>query len=133
MKTYQELVNRFNIDTMKDYKTFEECEEIDRTFKRTFNLPKGQKFIGNILKFKKDYQGLHPTQKPVALLEYLIKIYTNESDTVLDSCMGSGSTGVACINTGRKFIGIELDGDYFEISKKRLKQAETEVYERSLK
>lgn len=132
-KTYQELVNRFNIDTMKDYKTFEECEEIDRTFKRTFNLPKGQKFIGNILKFKKDYQGLHPTQKPVALLEYLIKTYTNESDTVLDSCMGSGSTGVACINTGRKFIGIELDGDYFEISKKRLKQAETEVYERSLK
>ena len=132
-KTYQELVNRFNIDTMKDYKTFEECEEIDRTFKRTFNLPKGQKFIGNILKFKKDYQGLHPTQKPVALLEYLIKTYTNEGDTVLDNCMGSGSTGVACINTGRKFIGIELDGDYFEISKKRLKQAETEVYERSLK
>lgn len=62
----------------------------------------------------------HPTQKPVALLEYLIKTYTNEGETVLDNCMGSGSTGVACVNTNRRFIGMELDENYFEIAKKRI-------------
>lgn len=66
---------------------------------------------------------LHPTQKPVELLEYLIRTYTNEGETVLDFTMGSGSTGVACQNTGRKFIGIELDDKYFEISKNRLNEA----------
>ena len=63
---------------------------------------------------------LHPTQKPVALIEYLIKTYTNEGDTVLDNCMGSGSTGVACINTNRNFIGIEMDEEYFNIAKNRI-------------
>lgn len=63
---------------------------------------------------------IHPTQKPVALLEYLIKTYTNENETVLDSTMGSGSTGVACINTNRRFIGIELDDNYFNIAKERI-------------
>ena len=67
---------------------------------------------------------LHPTQKPVALLEYLIKTYTNENETVLDNCMGSGSTGVACINTNRNFIGYELDEHYFQIAKERLEQHE---------
>lgn len=66
---------------------------------------------------------LHPTQKPVALLEYLIKTYTNEGDTILDNCMGSGSTGVAAVNTGRKFIGMELDEKYFEIAKNRIDEA----------
>lgn len=65
-------------------------------------------------------RGLHPTQKPVELLEYLIKTYTNEGETVLDNVMGSGSTGVACINTNRKFIGIELDEKYFNIAKERI-------------
>ena len=65
----------------------------------------------------------HPTEKPVSLLEYLVKTYTNEGDLVLDSCMGSGSTGVACVNTGRKFIGIELDDGYFNIAKKRIEEA----------
>ena len=64
---------------------------------------------------------LHPTQKPVALLEYLIKTYTNEGDTVLDNCMGSGSTGVACKNTNRDFIGMELDKNYYEIACNRLR------------
>lgn len=63
---------------------------------------------------------IHPTQKPVALLEYLIRTYTNEGETVLDFTMGSGSTGVACVNTGRKFIGIELDNGYFDIAKSRI-------------
>ena len=62
----------------------------------------------------------HPTQKPVPLLEYLIKTYTNEGDTVLDNCMGSGSTGVACVNTKRDFIGVELDENYFDIARRRI-------------
>lgn len=66
----------------------------------------------------------HPTQKPVALLEYLIKTYTNEGDTVLDNTMGSGSTGVACVNTCRNFIGIELNDEYFNIASERIKKAE---------
>ena len=65
-------------------------------------------------------RGMHPTQKPVALLEYLIKTYTLEGETVLDNCMGSGSTGVACINTNRKFIGIEKDETYFKIAQDRI-------------
>jgi site-specific DNA-methyltransferase (adenine-specific) len=66
----------------------------------------------------------HPTQKPVALMEYMIKTYTNEFQTVLDNTMGSGTTGVACANLGRKFIGIERDSKYFEIAKERIEQAE---------
>ncbi len=65
---------------------------------------------------------LHTNEKPVALLEYLIKTYTNEGEIVLDNCMGSGSTGVACVNTNRNFIGIELDKQYFEIAEKRLNE-----------
>ena len=67
---------------------------------------------------------VHPTQKPVPLLEYLIRTYTNEGETVLDNCMGSGSTGVACVQTGRDFIGIELDDNYFEIAQKRIYEAQ---------
>lgn len=70
---------------------------------------------------------LHPTQKPVALYEYLIRTYTNEGDTVLDICMGSGTTGVACMNTGRRFIGIELDEGYAEIARKRIEHAASQA------
>jgi site-specific DNA-methyltransferase (adenine-specific) len=66
---------------------------------------------------------LHPTQKPVALMEYLIRTYTNEGETVLDFTMGSGTTGVACMNTGRRFIGIEQDEGYFKIAQKRIETA----------
>jgi site-specific DNA-methyltransferase (adenine-specific) len=66
---------------------------------------------------------VHPTQKPVALMEYLIKTYTNEGDTVLDNCMGSGTTGVACMRTGRNFIGIERDETYFKIAQERINSA----------
>lgn len=74
--------------------------------------------------FAKDQQkeNYHPTQKPVALLEWLIKTYTNEGDLVLDNCMGSGSTGVACVNTNRNFIGFELTERYFEIAKERIEK-----------
>ena len=70
-------------------------------------------------------RGLHPTQKPVALMEYLIKTYTNEGETVLDNTMGSGSTGVACKNLNRSFIGIEMDDKYFEIAKNRIQNVRT--------
>lgn len=77
-----------------------------------------------LLKFNRDCLtcNLHPTQKPVALLEYLIRTYSNEGDVILDNCMGSGSTGVACINTNRRFIGIELNEHYFKIAKDRINQ-----------
>lgn len=81
----------------------------------------GSNYPRSIVRFSNGNNGsLHPTQKPVALLEYLIKTYTNEGETVLDNCMGSGSTGVACVNTGRDFIGIERDGAYFDIACKRI-------------
>ena len=73
-------------------------------------------------------RGLHPTQKPIALMEYLIKTYTNENETVLDFTMGSGSTGVACLNTKRNFIGIEQDDKYFEIAKQRIEQAQLKLF-----
>lgn len=78
----------------------------------------------SIISFPRDGSRMHPTQKPVALCEYLIKTYTNEGDTVLDNCMGSGTTGVAAINTNRNFIGIELNEKYFNIAKKRIEEAE---------
>ena len=82
----------------------------------------GDRYPIDILEFNKE-TGFHPTQKPVSLLEYLIKTYTNENELVLDFTMGSGSTGVACMNTNRKFIGIELDNNYFNIAKQRIEEA----------
>ena len=87
----------------------------------------GERYPIDIIEFKKD-SGLHPTQKPVELLEYLINTYTNEDDVVLDNCMGSGSTGVACINTNRDFIGYELNEEYFNIAQNRLREAWKEKY-----
>lgn len=82
----------------------------------------GKNYPKAIISFKRDNSKYHPTQKPVNLLEYLIKTYTNENDLVLDFTMGSGSTGVACLNTNRKFIGIELDEKYFNIAKERIRR-----------
>jgi len=88
---------------------------------------KGYGYPTNLIPFKNESPKtqVHPTQKPVALLEYLIKTYTNEGETVLDNTMGSGTTGVACVNTNRNFIGIELDDKYFEIAEKRINDAIT--------
>lgn len=77
-------------------------------------------YPSEIIEFGLDRNVVHPTQKPIALMEYLIKTYTNENDTILDNCMGSGTTGVAAVNTNRNFIGIELDKEYFEIAKQRI-------------
>jgi site-specific DNA-methyltransferase (adenine-specific) len=87
-----------------------------------YTVSDGTRYPLSIIEFKRDKQKIHPTQKPVALMEYLIKTYTNENETVLDFTMGSGTTGVACVNTGRNFIGIELDPDYFAIAEKRINE-----------
>lgn len=87
---------------------------------RVITESNGERYPIDVIEFAYDKRKLHPTQKPVALLEYLIKTYTNEGDVVLDNCMGSGSTGVACVNTNRSFIGIELDENFFEVAKARI-------------
>jgi len=138
-KTYLELISVFGIDMMDGFKCFELLKSINEEFKKgmesdrlkhlelhnkkypsTFNLWGGGKFKSNILKYKKDYNGLHPTQKPVLLLEDLIKTFSDNGDLVVDMTMGSGSTGVACKNINRKFIGIELDEGYFKIAQDRI-------------
>ena len=90
----------------------------------TFNLWEGNKYKSNILKYKKDYTGLHPTQKPILLLEDLIKTFSNEGNLVVDLTAGSFSTAIACINTKRSFIGIEMDEKYFNIGVDRIKKHE---------
>ena len=87
--------------------------------KEVITVNNGERYPLSIIRFSKE-QGLHPTQKPEALLKYLVKTYTNEGDTVLDNTMGSGTTGVACKNLNRNFIGIELDEKYFNIAKERI-------------
>jgi len=87
------------------------------------NNESGERFPLSWIEIKRDKEKYHPTQKPVVLMEYLIRTYTNEGEVVLDNCMGSGTTGVACVNTGRNFVGIEKDPDYFQIAKKRIEDA----------
>ena len=122
-QTYAQLCEVYGLAGFEWFKPYAELEEINRRFSRRFNLPEGQKYKSNVLQYRKDYTGHHPTQKPVALMEDLVGTYTNAGDTVLDFTMGSGSTGVACANTGRRFIGIERDPDYFEIARSRIEQA----------
>jgi site-specific DNA-methyltransferase (adenine-specific) len=91
------------------------------------NSEYSQKFTNyptEIIEFDIENDTIHETQKPVKLLEYLIKTYSNEGDVVLDSTMGSGTTGVACVNTNRKFIGIEMDQKYFDLAKKRIEESQ---------
>ena len=94
----------------------------------TKGYPKNIISINNKEKETHPSKVLHNTQKPVALMEYLIKTYTNENETVLDFTMGSGSTGVGCVNTNRNFIGIEMDSNYFDIAEQRIKEAEFKLF-----
>lgn len=101
------------------------------SFAQTPTIITNEKFPTTILRFEKEHKNFyHPTCKPVRLLEWLIKTYSNERETVLDMTMGSGSTGVACANTKRNFIGIELTEEYFEIAKKRIHDAEIDNMQR---
>jgi len=119
-KTYLELIEVFNINDVNEFKTFKELKDIEFKYESRFNLWEGNKVKSNILKYKKDYTGHHPTQKPVLLLEDLIKTFSNENDLVVDLTMGSGSTGVAAKSTNRNFIGIEQDDKYFNIATERI-------------
>ena len=125
-QTYTELIDVFHIDKMDGFKTFTELDTINATFNATFNLWEGNKYKSNILKYKKDYNGYHPTQKPLLLLEDLIKTFSNEGNLVVDLTMGSGSTGVACKNTNRDFIGIEKDEGYFKIAENRIQEYQSQ-------
>ena len=130
-QTYQELICIFGIDKMQGFVPYSELrkaqDEYTAKYASVFNLWQGGKSKSNVLEYKKDNDGYHPTQKPVALLEDLIKTYSNDGNTVLDFTMGSGSTGVACANTNRNFIGIELDEGYFNIAKKRIEEAQAKI------
>ena len=123
-KTYLQMIEMYGIDKMNgflDYSVLkQQQDEFKKKTKSIFNLWEGKKYKSNILKYKKDSNGHHPTQKPVLLLEDLIKTFSNENDLVVDLTMGSGSTGVACVNTNRNFIGIEKDDKYFDIADKRI-------------
>jgi site-specific DNA-methyltransferase (adenine-specific) len=137
--TYNELIEHFNIDKMQGFKNFAELKPIDKEYRteliermtreapHTFNLWEGKKYKSNVLKYKKDYNGYHPTQKPISLLEDLIKTYSNETDLVVDLTCGSGSTAVAAINTKRRYIAIEKELKYYEIAKDRVNRANSEI------
>ena len=126
-QTYNEIVSVFGIDKMEGFLPYAELARLNEKYTATFNLWQGGKSKSNVLEYKKDNDGYHPTQKPVALLEDLIQTYSNDGDTVLDFTAGSGSTGVACVNTNRHFIGIELDEGYFNIAKKRIEAAANDI------
>ena len=126
-QTYNEIVSVFGIDKMDGFLPYSELERLNEKYTVTFNLWQGGKSKSNVLEYKKDGDGYHPTQKPVALLQDLIQTYSNDGNTVLDFTMGSGSTGVACVNTNRNFIGIELDEGYFNIAKKRIEEAQEQI------
>ena len=125
-KTYNKIIEVYGIDKMEGFRTFADISTESDGLNSTFNLWEGGKFKSNVLEYKKDYDGLHPTQKPILLLEDLIKTFSNENDLVVDLTMGSCSTGIACMNTSRNFIGIELDENYFNISKKRVEEKRKE-------
>ena len=112
----------------KSYRSKDLQTDVYGEMKNDYTYESTERYPRSIQVFSTDTQNssLHPTQKPVALIEYLIKTYTNDGELVFDSCMGSGTTGVACINTNRRFIGIELDNNYFEIAKNRISETEQE-------
>lgn len=151
-QNYNILIKKYEIDRMQGFVSYAELSKYSRTYNPQMKRLEKKRKIGGGILTKNDFVGidyktteretdfayptsiiffsnrkrksLHPTQKPTELLEYLIKTYTNENDVVLDNCMGSGSTGVACINTNRNFIGIELDKGYFDIAKQRIEDAQ---------
>ena len=132
-ETYRQLIDVYGIDKMEGYRTYEDLKAEDDTFiivkehERTFNLPEGEKSLSNVLEFAKDTDGFHPTQKPVALIRRLVLTYTNEGDTVLDNCMGSGTTAIACIKERRHFIGFELSKEYFDKAQRRIKAEQAQL------
>lgn len=126
-KTYNQMIELYGIDKMSGFVNYSILKQRENKFKEitksVFNLWEGKKYKSNVLKYKKDYNGYHPTQKPIALLEDLIKTYSNENNLVVDLTCGSGSTAVAAINTKRKYIAIEKEEKYYNIAQERIKEA----------
>ena len=114
--------------TYKPAASASDSSHMTHTLYKNTKLTATHKRKRSILTFPKVRAGDHPTQKPVALMEYLIRTYTQEGETVLDNCMGSGTTGVACVNTGRKFVGIERDPGYFAIASERIAAARQDLF-----
>ena len=116
---------------MDGFKTYDELSKINcafnRAFSRTFNLPVGKDSKPNVLQYAKDTDGFHPTQKPVALIADLIRTYSNEGDTILDNCIGSGTTAIAAIREKRNFIGFELNKEYYDKACKRIKLEQAQL------
>ena len=131
-QTYSDIISRYGIDKMEGFRTYEDLQNDDIAFKakypRVFNLPEGKSQLLNVFDFDKDpREALHPTQKPVALIRRLVLTYTNEGDTVLDNCMGSGTTAIACIKERRHFIGFELSKEYFDKAVRRIKAEQAQL------
>lgn len=99
----------------------------NKKFKYSEDYDYTKKYPRSVMYFVRDKKGIHPTQKPLGLLEYLIKTFSNENELILDNTMGSGSTGIACLNTNRNFIGIELDKKYFDLASKRILERQEEI------
>ena len=125
-ETYQELIDVYGIDKMEGFKTYDELVKLHIKYSRTFNIPDG-KCTGNVLEYSKEGDTWHPTQKPVELIRHLVRLYTNEGDTVLDNCMGSGTTAIACIKEKRHFIGFELSKEYFDKAQRRIKAEQAQL------
>ena len=130
-ETYNILIERYGIDKWKDFRTWQSLKDEEQPFlddgRWTFNLPQGKQSMSNIFVVNKDTDGFHPTQKPVALIRRLVLTYTNEGDTVLDNCMGSGTTAIACIKERRHFIGFELSKEYFDKAVRRIKAEQAQL------
>lgn len=121
-EVYGRLVDVFHVDRMPGFMPYEEirARRLHLCYTRTFNLPPGARSVSNFFEFPLVQKGIHPTQKPVPLLELLLTIFSNAGDLVLDPFAGSGSTGVACAQLGRRFLGIEKYDEYYEGARKRL-------------
>lgn len=116
-QNYDKLIQTYGIDKLDYFISYNELLKKWQTENLTiFNPPNHCKIVKNVLDFKKDTNNIHPTQKPLALLKHLIKLFSNEIETILDFTSGSGSTGIACLEMNRKFIGIELDPIFFKKS-----------------
>lgn len=129
-KTYAEMVDLFQINKMPGYKPYSELKRISEEYLPRFNLWENGKYKKDIFQYSRDKEHLHPTQKPVELIKDLIKTYTNENDIVLDFTSGSGTTGIACMETNRRCVLVEKEEKYCEITIKRLKDKEKEIAER---
>ncbi len=129
-ESYQKLIDVYSIDRLDKFLIWDELKRIILKCSRTFNIPDGEKYVLDLLSYPKDTNCIHPTQKPLNLLRYLIKIYSNENDTVLDNCIGSGSTGIASLIERRNFIGIELDKTYYSLAKNWIEKESRDIESR---